>query len=95
MHELSVLATTLNKFFTERRTYFLTVTEVAKATHGFKHSVAMGTKNINTKAVIFLLSACCKEALNFIFWSCSLKTGHDPFFKAPGFVLSMPKSTIL
>ena len=63
--ELSLFATTLNIFFRERRTQLLTGAEVVKATHGFKHSVAVRTKPINTEAVNFLLSACCKEAFNF------------------------------
>ena len=79
--ELSLFATTLNIFFSERGTQLLTGTEVIKATHGFKHSVAMRTKPINIEAVIFLLSACCKEAFNFTFWSCSLEIGHDRIVK--------------
>ena len=86
---LSLLATTLKFFFSERRTQLLTGTEVVKTTHGLKHCVAMRTKPINTEAVNFLLSACCcKEALNFTFWSCSLEIKHDDIFKAAGLVLS-------
>ena len=79
--EFSLLATTLNFLFSERRTQLLTGAEVVKATPGFKHSVAMRTKPINTKTVNFLLSACCKEAFNFTFWSCSLEMGHDHILK--------------
>ena len=63
--ELSLLATTLNIFFSERWTQLLTGAEVVKATHGFKHSVAKRTKPINTEAVNLLLSACCEKAFNF------------------------------
>ena len=91
--ELSLLATTVNILFSERRTQFLTGTEVVKATHGLKHGVAMGTQPINSEAVIFLLSACCKEAFNFTFWSCSLEVRHDHVFKAAGLVLSRSEST--
>ena len=82
--ELSLFATTLNILFSERTTQLLTGIEVVKATHGFKHSVAMRTKPINTEAVSFLLSACCKEAFNFIFWSCSLEMRHDHIFQNRG-----------
>ena len=91
--ELSLLATTLNFLFIEGRTQLLTGTEVGKATHGFKHSVAMRTEPINTESVNFLLSACCKEAFNFTFWSCSLEIRHDHIFKAAGLVLSRCAST--
>ena len=74
--EISFLATTLNIFFSERGTQLLTGTEVVKATHGFKHKVAMRTKPIKTEAVKFLLSARCEEAFNFTFWSCSLVFVH-------------------
>ena len=53
----------------------------------------MGTKPINTEAVIFLLSACCKEAFNFTFWSCSSEIGHDHILKAARLVLSRCEST--
>ena len=53
--ELSLLATTLNVLFSGRGKYFLTGTEVVKATHGFKHSVAVRTKPIDTKAIFFCL----------------------------------------
>ena len=92
MHR-SLLATTLNILSSERRTQLLTGTEVVKATHGFKHSVAVRTKPINSEAVNFLLSACCKEDFNFTFWSCSLELGHDHILKAAGLVLSRRKST--
>ena len=59
--EVSLLATTLNTFFSEKWTHLLTRAEVVKATHGFKHSVAMRTKPIITEVVNFLLSACCKK----------------------------------
>ena len=91
--ELSLFDTTLNILFSEGRTQLLTGTEVVKATHGFKHSVAMRTKPINTEAVNFLLSACCKEAFNFTFWSCSLKKRHDYIFKAAALVLLKYEST--
>ena len=92
--ELSLFATTLNILFSEGRTQFLTRTEVLKANHGFKHSVAMRTKPINTETVNnFLLSACCKEAFNLTFWSCSLEVRHDQIFKAAGFVLSRYETT--
>ena len=90
---LSLLATTLNIFFSERTTQLLTRTEVVKATHGFKHSVAMRTKPVNIEAVKFLLSVCCKEAFNITFWSCSLEIGHDHIFKAAGLALSRCEST--
>ena len=93
--ELSLLATALNILFSERRTQLLTGAEVVKATHDFKHSVAMRTKPINTKAVNFLLSACCKQAFNFTFWSCPLEKRHDHIFKAAGLVLSRCESTRL
>ena len=85
--EFSILANTLNILFSQRGTQLLAGTEVVKATHCFKHSVAMRTKPINTEAVSFL-SAFCKEAFNFTFWSCSLEIKHDHIFKAAGFVLS-------
>ena len=90
--ELSLLATTLNILFSERRTQLLTKTQAVKATHGFKHSVAMWKKPINTEAVNFLLSACCKEAFNFIFWFCSLEVRHDHILKAAGLVFSRNES---
>ena len=71
----------------------MTGTEVVKATHGFKHSVAMRTKPINTEAVILFLSACCKEVFNFTFWSCSLEIRHDHIFEAAGPILSRYDST--
>ena len=82
--ELSLLATTLKIFFSERKTQFLTGTEMAKATQAIENSVAMRTKSINTEAVNFFLSACCKEVFSFIFWSCSLKIGHYHVFDAAG-----------
>ena len=91
--ELSLLANALNILLSERRTQLLTGTEVVKATHGIKYSVTRRTKPINTEAVNFLLSACCKEAFNFIFWFCSLEIGHDHIFKAAGLVLSRCGST--
>ena len=91
--ELSLLATTFNILFSERRTQLSTDAEVVKAIHGFKHSVAMRTKSINTEAVNFLLSACFKEAFNFTFWFCSLEKRHDHIFKAAGLVLSRYEST--
>ena len=87
--ELTLLATTLNILFNERGTQLLTGAEVAEATNGFEHNVAMRTKPINTKTVNFLLSACCKEAFNFPFWSCSLEKGHDHIFKAVLFCRGM------
>ena len=92
--ELSLLATTLNILFSERKAQLLAGTEVVKATHGFKYTVAMKTKPINTVAVNFFLSACCKEAFNFTFCSCSLEMGHDQFFFIDaGLVLSRCEST--
>ena len=91
--ELSLFATTLTIFFSERGTQLLTGTEVVKATHGFKHSVATRTKPVNTEAVNFLLSACCKEDLYSTFRSCSLKIRHDHTFKAAGLLLSRYEST--
>ena len=86
--ELSLFATTLNILFSERGAQLLTGTEVIKATHGFKYSVAMRTNPIHAEAVNFLLSACCKEAFIFTFWSCSSEIGHDHILKAAGLVLS-------
>ena len=91
--DLSLLAIASNILFNERRTQLLTGTEVVKATHGFKHSVAMRTKPINTEGVNFLLSACCEEAFNFTIRSCTLKFRHDHIFKAAGLVLSRYEST--
>ena len=91
--ELSLLANSLTILFSQKGTQLLTVTEVVKATHSFNHSVAIRRKPINTEAVSFLLSACCKEAFNFTFWSCSLEMGHDHNFKAAGLVLSRCEST--
>ena len=91
--ELSFLATTLNIFFSEKGTYLSTRTEVVKASHGFKHSVAMRKKPMNTKAVNFLLSACSVEALNFTVRCCSLKLRHNHICEATGFVLSTCEST--
>ena len=91
--ELSLFATMLNIFFSERGTQLLTGTEVVKATHGSKHSVAMRTKPIKNDTINFLLSTCCKEAFSFTFWSCSLEIGHDHIFKAAGLVSSRREST--
>ena len=93
--ETSLLATTLNTLFSERGTQFSTETEVVKATHGFKHSVTMRTKPINTEAIIFFVSVCCKETFNFTFWSCLLEIGHDYTFQAAGLVFSSCESTRL
>ena len=71
----------------------MTGTEEVKATHGFKHSIAMRTNSINNEAVNFLLSACCIEAFNFTLWSCSLEIGQDHILKAAGLVLSRCEST--
>ena len=90
--ELTLLATTLNIFFNERGTQLMTVTEVVNAAYGFKHSVALRTKPINTEAVNFLMSACCKEAFSFKFWSCSFEMGHDHILKTAGLVLSRCQS---
>ena len=79
---------TFDIFFSESWAEILTGTKVIKSTHCFKHSIAMRKKPINTEAVNFLLSACCKEAFNFTFWSRSLEIGHDHIFKAAGLVLS-------
>ena len=70
--EFSFFTTTMNIVFSERQTNFLTRIKKVKAAHWFEHGVAMTTKNINSEAVNFLLSACCIEALNFAMWSCSL-----------------------
>ena len=77
--ELSLLATTLNTFFSERRTYFLTGIEVVKALCGLKNRVVMKLKPNNTKAVFFLLPACCKGVFIFKFSSCSLKIATHGF----------------
>ena len=90
--ELSLLATTLKILFSEGGTQLLAGTEVVKATHGFKHSVAVRTKPFNTEAVNFLLSACCKEAFNFTFWSCSMEIRQDHIFKTAGLLLSRCES---
>ena len=50
----------------------------------------MRIKHINIGAFNFF-SACSVEALNFTFWSCSLKIGYDRFFKAASVVLSRCK----
>ena len=50
----------------------------------------MRIKHINIRAVIFF-NVCSVEALNFTFWSCSLKIGYDRFFKAASVVLSRRK----
>ena len=71
--ELSFPTTTFD-IFGERWTQLLTGTKVVKATHCFKHSIAMRTKVINTETVHFLLSACSVEALIFTAKSCTLKT---------------------
>ena len=91
--ELSLFATTLNIFFSERWEELLTRTKVIKATHCFKHSVVWRTKLINTEAVNFLLSACSVEALNFKIRSCSLEMRHHLIFNAAGLVLSRCEST--
>ena len=91
--ELSLLATTLNIIFSERRTQLLTGAEVVKATHGLKHSVTIGRNPIDNELVNFLLSACCKEAFNFTFWSCSMYIKHDHIFETAGLVLSRWAST--
>ena len=91
--ELSLLATALNILFSERGKQLLTGVEVVKATHGFKHNVAMRTKPIDTEAVNFIVSACFKEAFNFTFWSLSLETGYEHIFKAASLVLSRCEST--
>ena len=91
--ELSPLATAFNILISERKTQLLTGKEVVKATHGVKYSVAMRKKPMNNEVVNFLLSACCKEAFNFTFWSCSLEIGHDHIFKAAGLVLSRCECT--
>ena len=91
--ELSLLPTTLNILFNEKGTQLLTGAEVVKATHGFKHRVAMRTKPINTEAVNFLLSACCKEAFNFTIWSCSFEVGPHHISKTAGLILSRCEST--
>ena len=82
--ELSLLFTTLKIFFTEGKPQFLTGTEMAKATQAIGNSVAKRTKPINTETVNYFLSACCKEAFSFTFWSCSLKKERDHVFKAAG-----------
>ena len=89
--ELSSLSATLIIFFSEKCTYLLTGTEVIEANHGFKHSVAMRTKAINTEAVHFFLSACCIDTCIFIIWPCSLKTGCETIFEATGLVLTRSK----
>ena len=85
--ELSLITATLDILLTKWWTHFSTGRKVVKATHGFKRSVAMRTRAINTKAVNFLLSACCIEAFNFTIWSCSLKKRQDKIFKAVYFVM--------
>ena len=79
--ELSLFAITLNILISERSTQLLTGAEEVKASHGFKDSVAMKTKPINTEAVNFLLFACCKEAFNFTIWPCSLEISKNIFSK--------------
>ena len=75
-------------FFSEIMAELLTGTKVVKATHCFKHIIAMRTKPINAEAVNFLLSACSVEALNFAIRSCTLKMRDDHIFVATGLVLS-------
>ena len=64
-----------------------------KSNRSFKYSIAVWTKCINTKAVIFFLSVSCIKTFNFTFRSLSLKERHDHIFKATGFVLSRCGST--
>ena len=82
-----LLTTTLNIFLIERRSNILTETKLIKAALGLKHSVALSTKSVNTEAFNFFLTACSKGALEFAIWSCSMKIGHDHFFKTLGVVL--------
>ena len=59
-----------------------------EAAYGFRHSVAMRTKPINTEAVIFFPCTCSVEALDFSIWSCSLRIRHYHIFNAKVLVLS-------
>ena len=93
--EFSLFTTIVTTLFNERRSNSLIVTKVVRAAYWFDHRGAMRIKTINTEAVIFLLSACCIEALDFPIWSCSLKVGHEFIFKATGLVLSMFEPTCL
>ena len=93
--ELSFYTTRINILLSGRRSSFLTVTKVVRASHCFEHSVAMRTKTINTEAVTLRLSACFIEAIDFATWSQSLKTGQDHTFKATGFLLLRCDSTSL
>ena len=90
--ELSLLATTLNNLFSERGTYFLTRTEVVKATHGFKHSVAMKQNPSTLEQSIFCLLVVKKLSIlhsGFVRW----KQDVTIFIKASCLVLSSCKPT--
>ena len=91
--EFSFPSATFDNFFSERWAELLTWTKVVKATHCFKHSIAMRKTPINTEAINFLLSACSVKVLNFTIKSCRLKIRHDHSFKATGLVLSRCEST--
>ena len=81
--ELSLFATTLNIFFSERGTKLLTGTEVVKANDGFKQSVVMRSKPINTEAVNFFL---CAWFRSFLFHFLFLFAGNKlwPNFQSCG-----------
>ena len=79
--EFSFPTATFDIVFSEGWVEILTGTKVVKATHCFKHSIAMRTKPIDTEAITFLLSACSAKALNFTIKSCTLKPSHDHISK--------------
>ena len=93
--EISFLNAAFDIVFRERWTYLLTGTEEVKAAHCFENSGALRSKPINTETISFLLSTFSVEAFNFTFCSCSLKIGHDHFFKPTGLVLTRSESTWL
>ena len=56
--------------------------------NSFETSLSMRTTSINTGAITFLLSTCCKEASTITIASCSLKKIHECSLEAMGEVFT-------
>ena len=81
--DLFFLTTTLNLFFSEKWTYFLTSSKLAVAAHLCKHSVAMRAKSINTKAVNFFLCLLFRST-RFYYLSLFFENSTSSYFQSYG-----------
>ena len=78
----------LNFLLSERRTSFWTWTILIIASYGFKHSLSVSSKVINTVCINSFRCTRRIEIFHVILWLDSLKGRHDHIFKTSRLVLT-------